>query len=910
MADAGQAELDSVLRDDIRRLGRQLGDTLVRQEGVAMFDRVEAVRAASRSARDDGDGSALHALLADLTLDEAIPLARAFTAYFHLANLAEQVHRGAEDTLVARTGKGGLPFAPAGLAHHTVEPGQLAAMCDRLDVRPVFTAHPTEAVRRSVSDKRRQIARLLVERHDPRLDDTARQRIDRHVGEAIELLWQTDELRPHRPTPVDEAASLLDTLDELLENVVPGVLEDFTIALRQAGVELQPTARPLRFGTWVGGDRDGNPFVTAELTAAILASNRQRGIRHAINGIDKLIRELSTSTRVVGQSEELASHLKAEGEALPDVFDRYQRVNAYEPYRLGLSFARERLVRAAAGQPLGYHCAQELISDLLVLRRSLLSHRGDLIGRGPLDRFVRAVATFGFTFVTMDIREGAARHHEVLAALYDRLAPGETGYAERSREQRCRLLGEELASGRPLAGPWTRLGEPHQQLRDVLAVVADAVARDGGDAVDSYIVSMTTGADDVLAAAVLAMDAGLVDVPGGVARIGFVPLFESTESLRGAGEIFDRMMSVPAYRRIVDLRGGVQEVMLGYSDSNKEGGPLTSRWLIHRAMRQLRDTARVHGLSLRLFHGRGGTVGRGGGPTGDAILAQPFGVLQGAMKLTEQGEVISDKYGLAHLADQNLRVLLGAVLAASLLHTEPVLPTSQLDEWDRVMEEMSDAALGAYRGLIEHPSLVPYFSASTPVDALGELNIGSRPAHRHADRGDQGDLADLRAIPWVFGWTQTRQNVPGWFGVGTGLAAIRSQGGGEVLSQMAARWPFFASLLSNVEMVLAKTDLVIAARYIERLVPPEHGGVFDVIRAEHDLTVQEVLRVTGSTRLLERAPTLRRTLAVRDAYLDPLHLLQIELLDRARHPDDSDGELTRALLLTINGIANGLRNTG
>jgi phosphoenolpyruvate carboxylase len=909
MTDAGPADVDVVLREDIRRLGRQLGDTLVRQEGVAMFDRVEAVRAASRSAREDGDnggGAALRSLLADLALEDAIPLARAFTAYFHLANLAEQVHRGAGDLVVARVGEGTFPFAPAAMMARAVEVGELARMCEQLDVRPVFTAHPTEAVRRSVSDKRRQIARLLVQRRDPRLDDAARQRIDRRVGEVIELLWQTDELRPHRPTPVDEAAMLLDTIDDLVENVVPDVLEDFSMAMQQIGVELEPTARPLRFGTWVGGDRDGNPYVTAELTATILAGNRQQGIRHAINGLDKLIRELSTSTRVVGHSEELDTHLTNERAALPEVFERYQRINAFEPYRLGLSFARERLVRAAAGQPLGYRCAQDLIADLLVLRRSLLAHRGEVIAHGPLDRFLRVLATFGFSLVTMDIREAAAPHHEAMAALYERLAPSTSTYAAQTREQRCRFLGDELASGRPLAGPWTKVGQPHQQLRDVLAVVADAVARDGNDAVDSYIVSMASGADDVLAAAVLAMDAGLVDVAGGVARIGFVPLLESTGALERAGEIFDRMMRVPAYRRIVDLRGGVQEVMLGYSDSNKEGGPLTSQWLIHRAMRQLRETARTHGVRLRLFHGRGGTVGRGGGPTGDAILAQPFGVLQGAMKLTEQGEVISDKYGLAHLADQNLRILLGAVLAASLLHTESVLPAAQLEEWDRVMDEMSAAALAAYRGLIEHPSLPPYFSCSTPVDALGDLNIGSRPTHRSG----QHRLTDLRAIPWVFGWTQTRQNVPGWFGVGSGLSAIRAQGGGEVLAQMTARWPFFAAMLSNLEMVLAKTDLVIAARYIERLVPPEHHGVFDVIRAEHELTLQEVLRTTGSTRLLERAPTLRRTLAIRDAYLDPLHLLQIELLDRARGSDDPDGELNRALLLTINGIANGLRNTG
>ncbi len=906
MAAAGDADIDVVLREDIRRLGRQLGDTLVRQEGVTLFDRVEAVRAASRSAREDGDGTALRFLLTDLTLSEAIPLARAFTMYFHLANLAEQVDRGAEDIVVARPGEGGFPFAPAAMIDRTVEPGALAAMCAKLDVRPVFTAHPTEAVRRSVADKRRQIARLLLERHDSRLDGAARATIDRHTGEVIELLWQTDELRPHRPTPVDEAAMVLDTIDQLVEHVVPDVLEDFTVALRQVGVELAPMARPLRFGTWVGGDRDGNPFVTAELTAAILVSNRQRGITHAIAGVDKLVRELSTSTRVVGRSEELDAHLAREGGALPEVLERYQLINAFEPYRLGLSFARERLLRAAEGRALGYRCAEELIADLLVLRRSLLAHRGELIAHGPLDRFLRTFVTFGFTLVTMDIREAAERHHEVLGALYERLAPDGARYLTLDRCQRRQLLGDELASGRPLAGPLTKLDEPHQQLRDVLSVISDAVTRDGDDAVDSYVVSMTADADDVLAAAVLATDAGLVDVPGGVARVGFVPLLESTEALRRAGEIFDLLMNVAAYRRIVELRGRVQEVMLGYSDSNKEGGPLTSRWSIHQAMRQLRDRARAHDVSLRLFHGRGGTVGRGGGPTGDAILAQPFGVLAGAMKLTEQGEVISDKYGLAHLADQNLRVLLGAVLAASLFHTESVLPPSTLEEWDTVMDLMSAAALRAYRGLIEHPSLFSYFSSSTPVDALGELNIGSRPAHRKGQR----NLTDLRAIPWVFGWTQTRQNVPGWFGVGTGLATIRAQGGEETVADMANRWPFFATLLSNVEMVLAKTDLVIAARYIDRLVPPEHRDVFDVIQAEHDLTVQEVLRATKSSSLLERAPTLRRTLGVRDGYLDPLHLLQIELLHRSRHAISSDSELSRALLLTVNGIANGLRNTG
>ncbi|KAA3641470.1 MAG: phosphoenolpyruvate carboxylase, partial [Armatimonadetes bacterium] len=764
---------DTALRADIRRLGNQLGDSLVRQEGRELLDLVEDVRAITRRMRgsvDAGDAEALTALLDNLDVTKLGTLARAFTTYFHLANVAEQTHR--LDQLTARTQRerGWLERTVDLVEAARLDRTEIQETLERMELRPVFTAHPTEASRRSILTKLNTVSELVDQRSDSRLTEPGRRRIDRRLAELIDLIWQTDEIRHDRPDPRDEAVSVIYYFDELFEGAVPEVLDGYASQMARLGIDVSMTSVPLRFGTWVGGDRDGNPFVTSSVTEHVVAAQHDHALRNLIRAVETLAAELSTSSRIRQVSNELVESLASERTRMPDVYERFSELDAEEPYRLKLAYVHQRLIdtrsRMQSGSSyetgVGYEDVSDLIEDLGLIAASLTDNRGALVAEGMVARLIRTASVFGFHLATMDIRQHAAVHHLAVGELLDE--PGRD-YSKLEPSERANVLTEVLTGDRAVAHGEVSLSATVEDTVGLFHTIRDLQNRYSTEINESYVISMTRDVDDVLAVAVLAQTAGLVDVANGVAEIGFVPLLETTTELRIAGDLLDRLLGIEPYREIVRLRGNVQEVMLGYSDSNKHGGITTSQWEIHKAQQRLRDIAKKHGVALRLFHGRGGTIGRGGGPSHDAILAQPFGTVDGLIKITEQGEVIADKYGLPELAERNLELTLSAVIEASLLHRSSRQPQEQLDRWYHTMDSISDSAYAMYRSLIDSRGLFEYFLHSTPVDELGALNIGSRPSRRP---DGSGSLDDLRAIPWVFGWTQSRQIIPGWFGVGTG----------------------------------------------------------------------------------------------------------------------------------------------
>ena len=879
------------LRNDVRRLADLLGQTLARQEGEELLALVESVRLSVRQGQQDE-------ILNKLTDSQTISLVRAFSTFFNLANVAEQVNRAKDIANSHTKGEGWLGRAVSNIlkaqgSNKDFTTKELQSWLENFSVRPVFTAHPTEAARRSVLSKMTTIAQLLTQAESQLKSD--------RLAESIDLLWQTDELRLGRPEPLDEAVNSIYYLDELLYETVPEVLAEFAREIKRLGVELPLSARPLRFGTWIGGDRDGNPNITAEVTKETVLLQNDHFTRTLSRHLDQLRQALSISTKLVGVSPQLTDSVAQDLKNLPEIEERYRRINVEEPYRLKATAIGHKLIltraRHAAGLPhfpgRDYKDSAELISDFEIMRNSLLANNGELIGNGLLERIIRSINAFGLTHATMDIREHSQVHRQLVKQLFG--------------SDDAKTINEKILDA---LNPSTKeLDATSSKCFQTFLAIDQLIEQFGAEVIESYIISMVKSADDVMAAVLIAKVAGLISLSGDkkFAKIGFVPLLETVTELRNADKILDELLSNKSYRMIISLRGQVQEVMLGYSDSNKDAGITTSQWEIHKAQRKLRDVAIKHGVKLRLFHGRGGSVGRGGGPTYDALIALPWGSIDGQIKMTEQGEVISDKFGLPSLAKENLELTLAAALEATVLNRKPRQSSGDLNSWSECMDLISDNAFKVYRDLMQDVDLPAYFYASTPVEQLGNMYLGSRPSRRP---DSAADLESLRAIPWVFGWTQSRQIVPGWYGVGSGLKAARLAGKSDLLHTLFTQWHFFRTFISNVEMTIAKTDLVIAQRYVQALVDPSLHRIFDQIKAEFELTVSEILLLSKKSEILGNQPILARTLQVRDTYLAPIQLLQISLLKRVRTQKEVDPLLARALLLTINGVAAGLRNTG
>jgi phosphoenolpyruvate carboxylase len=904
------------LRRDVRLLGRLLGDVLKEQAGVELFAAVEELRRLAirqRNLRARGGRADIPSvderelakgaarIIKGMTTAEAYQLTKAFATYFGLTNLAETNHR--------KRRRAASRLRPDGAAQPGTFLGTLRRMkragvareealetLRRVEVVPVFTAHPTEVARRTVLFKRRRIA-LELERLDrlPLTDEQAA-RAEAVIAAEITALWQTDEVHRRRPTVADEIKMGLDYYEACLIDSLARVYEEMAEAFRQTyGRELAPHELPtcVRFGSWIGGDRDGNPFVTPAATREALAMARRLILDRYLASAAELMDRLSASGKQAPASAALAQKLVDYAEAFPLVEGANPTRSPHEHYRRLLDYVLDRLrrTRDEPGHPAAYCAAAEFAADLGLMRQSLEENRGGRAARLWLDPLLRQVETFGFHLHALDIRQHADVHARAVAELSagGRLDPAGAGEAALP------------------AAP----SESTAVLLDTLRAVAELKQDLPPESVGAYVISGARSAADVLSAAWLSQLCGVAVAASPDGRdpgLMPVPLFESIEDLRNCPEICRALWTSAAYAPLLESWGRRQEIMLGYSDSNKDGGMLTSTWEIYRAHRELHRAADECGVSLRLFHGRGGTVGRGGGPTHRAIVAQPVGAFTGRLKITEQGEVLNFKYSDAVLAERSLELMIAASLEA-LARSAGSPARAELEGWESAMEEMSAAAFEFYReNVYENPDIPPYFEEATPVLELEHARIGSRPARRGGGRG----LADLRAIPWVFGWMQSRQVLPAWFGVGYALEKYAAGGGARarLLRAMAERFPLFEDFVSNVEIGMAKADLSIAALYAGLVSDaPLRRRVFPMITQEFERTRRVILRVTGQSRLLERNQVLARSIRLRNPYVDPLSLIQVELLRRKRAGEES-GELNYALAATINGIAAGLRNTG
>ena len=900
------AESDTLLRDDVRRLGAMVGDMLAEQISDDFLQRVEAVRRTAIARREQRAGiDVLAGQLSDVPLQDADALVRAFSAYFNVVNLAERVHRIRRRRDYQRSTDapqpGGLVAVLQALRADGVGFAEFRALLPQLRIEPVFTAHPTEAMRRALLLKESTIAERLIADIDRQRTPAERGADTARIRQALTAGWQTTDAPSQRPTVADEVEHIGHYLGNVLYRAIPVFYEAFVEAVAQVygdDPDYAPVEPPplLRFGTWVGGDMDGNPNVGAATIRAALSAQRRQVLtnyRHDLKALGEILTQSRERAQVDGAIDARIAEYTA---LLPEVAARLSPRLIDMPYRQLLNLIRGRLAATLADKTCGYLDADELLRDLQLIDDSLMRHRGEHAGRFALQRVLWRVKTFGFHLATLDLRQDSGTHDAAVAALVDDAAWSTRGVAERVD----RL--HELIAGGAVAQP------DAADAAGTLAVMrtVHALRRShGARAFGPYIISMSRSAADALAVLALARIGGCIERNGpgmGDVPLDVAPLFETIDDLRAAPEVMRALFDDPVYRAHLRSRGDRQTVMLGYSDSAKDGGILASRYALQRTQAELLELSQQAGVRIVFFHGRGGSVSRGGGKTERAVIAAPRGTVDGVLRVTEQGEVIHRKYGIRALALRNLEQATGAVLRASL---RPRPPEPREARWRERAAALAQRSREHYRALVHaNPDFPDYFRAATPIDVIEQLRLGSRPSRRR-----QGGIDALRAIPWVFAWSQNRSGLTGWYGVGTALAEAVATHGHDEIAEMARDWPFFAAMLDDIEMLLAKSDIDIFERY-SRLAGPLHDAFFPSIAEEFARTVDTLLALRERHQLLQDDYRLRLSIRLRNPYVDPISLLQVDLLERWRAGERREEALLQALVSTVNGIAAGIQNTG
>ncbi|SEK56902.1 Phosphoenolpyruvate carboxylase, type 1 [Pseudoxanthomonas sp. GM95] len=890
---------DLPLRDDVRRLGALVGDMLAEQVSPDFLAQVEAIRTAAIARRQKGETTEqLASTLAGMDAEEAEALIRAFSAYFQVVNIAERVHRIRRRRDYQRKGDApqpeGLHASLRKLKEQGVDLAEATRWLEKIDLEPVFTAHPTEAVRRALLEKEQLMVASLVAGLDgsrtpgEAATDAARFRM------ALTAAWQTADSSPVRPTVADEREHVGFYLTEVLYRVVPVFYESLEHAFDETYGSAPELPRVLRFGTWVGGDMDGNPNVDATTIAATLRAQRQAVLERYLKELWQLASLLSQSTTLVPVSDALQARLAQYQAAMPQAAARSRPRHADMPYRLLNDLMRARLRATLEEGPDSYASPAEFAEDVQLILDSLEAHKGLHAGWFAVRRLQWRVRTFGFHLARLDVRQESSVHGRAVAA-----ALGDGGWDAHDALARATLL-QPYASGEQTLPASEDEGNP--RLDAVFAALSEARRLHGADALGAYIISMAHSRADVLTVLALARRGGLVDDHGDV-PLDIAPLFETVDDLRHGPEVLRDLAADPVYRKHLAARGDTQMVMLGYSDSGKDGGTTASRWGLQRGQVELLEAAQELGIKLTFFHGRGGSISRGGGKTTRAVDASPRGSVDGRLRVTEQGEVIHRKYGIRALAVRSLEQSLGAVMVSSI---RPRAAEPREAQWRKIMDTVSRASNRAYLDFVGAKGFMDYFRTATPIDVIERMTLGSRPSRR---LGQDAALDNLRAIPWVFGWSQARATIPGWYGVGSGLAAAVEEFGEEAVREMGRDWPFVRTFLDDIAMVLAKGDLGIAALF-SQLSGELHGQFFPKIEAEHELTRHWLLRLNGADSLLQHDQRLALSIRLRNPYIDPMSLLQVDLLKRWRAAGREDDALLRALVASVNGVSQGVQNTG